>query len=179
MAIDIDAFATFPFLDRQMIDGLKQELREYLATAEDVSDNMGVVGWWKGQEVNNTMPHWTCTCKLILLIQPSLAAAERVFSLLNNSQQESLLEEYLQISVMLQYSYRKICNHIWFFIVHSCFFKEYISKEKSEKKKNRQKTGAEKKRKIGKKNGSRKEKTNMHKFEHNLPRPRPNRYLPM
>lgn len=43
-ATDIDAFATFPFLDRQMIDGLKQELPKYLATAEDMSDNVDVVG---------------------------------------------------------------------------------------------------------------------------------------
>lgn len=68
-----------------MINGLKQELPKYLAKAEDMSDNVDVVGWWKGQEVNNTMPHWICTCKLVLLVQPSSAAAEIVFSLLNNS----------------------------------------------------------------------------------------------
>ena len=51
-----------------------------------------------------------CTCRLVLLVKPSLAAAERVFSLLNNafhSQQESSLEDYLELSVMLQYNYRK------------------------------------------------------------------------
>ena len=41
---------------------------------------------------------------------PSSAAAERIFSLLNNSfssqdQQESALEDYVQLSVMLQYNY--------------------------------------------------------------------------
>ena len=46
----------------------------------------------------------------VLLVQPSSVAAERVFSLLNNafhSQQESSLEDYLELSVMLQYNYRK------------------------------------------------------------------------
>ena len=95
----------------QLIDGLKQELPVYLATAEDVSDQVDVMDWWKGLEERNAMPHWTRTCKLVLLVQPSSAAAERVFSLLNNSfnsQQESSLEDYLQLSVMLQYNYRKV-----------------------------------------------------------------------
>jgi len=35
--------------------------------------------WWKGHEEHNAMSHWTCTCKLVLLVQPSLAAAERLY----------------------------------------------------------------------------------------------------
>ena len=45
----------------------------------------------------------------VLLLQPSSAAAERVFSLLANSfseQQTRALEDYVQTSVMLQYNYR-------------------------------------------------------------------------
>ena len=67
--------------------------------------------WYKGQEEHNAMPHWTRTYKLVLLVQPSSAAAERVFSLLNNyfnSQQEFSLDDYLQLSVTLQYNYRKV-----------------------------------------------------------------------
>ena len=49
-------------------------------------------------------------CKVfITLIQPSSAAAERVFSLLAssfNNNQESALEDYIQTSVMLQYNHR-------------------------------------------------------------------------
>ena len=47
---------------------------------------------------------------MIVLVQPSSAAAERVFSMLNSSfseQQESSLEDYQQLAVMLQYNYRK------------------------------------------------------------------------
>jgi len=42
---------------------------------------------------------------MILLIQPSSAASERVFSLLNNTfneQQQSCLEDYVEVSIMLQ-----------------------------------------------------------------------------
>ena len=44
---DTDAFAAFPFIHPECIDGLKLELPEYLAAAEDVSDQVeynGVVG---------------------------------------------------------------------------------------------------------------------------------------
>ena len=54
----------------------------------------------------NQLPHWASVCKRIPLIQPSSAAAESV-SLLANSffkSQTSALEDYIQISVMLQYN---------------------------------------------------------------------------
>jgi len=47
--------------------------------------------------------------KQVLLVQPSSAAAERVFSLLSaafSDQQDSALADYLQASVMLQYNKR-------------------------------------------------------------------------
>ena len=84
-----------------MIDGLKSELPEYLSAAEDVSD--------KVDEESGRLPNWTRTSRLVFLVQPSSAAAERAFSILNSftSQQESSLEDYLELSVMLQYNYRK------------------------------------------------------------------------
>ena len=51
------------------------------------------------EEYANQLPHWPAACRLILLIQPSSAAAERVFSLLTNSfseQQTSALEDSLK-----------------------------------------------------------------------------------
>ncbi len=47
--------------------------------------------------------------ELIQLVQPSSAAAERVVSLLQNSfsnRQQSSLEDYISLSVMLQYIQR-------------------------------------------------------------------------
>ena len=109
--MDMDAFTAFPFVSTELIEGLKWELPEYLAAADDVSDKTDVMDWRKSHEQNSRLPHWTKACRLVLLVQPSSAAVERVFSLLNNaftSQQESSLEDYLQLSIMLQYNYRNL-----------------------------------------------------------------------
>ena len=107
-AANIDALKSFPFLNsEQEISDLKSELPRYLAAAEDVSPREDPIGWWKSHE--DDLPHWAQSFKLVLLVQPSSAAAERVFSLLANSfseRQESSLEDYIQCSVMLQYNYR-------------------------------------------------------------------------
>ena len=53
------------------------------------------------------LPHWSTAFKLVLLVQPSSAAAERVFSLPQNSfsqRQSSSLEDYIETSLMLQYN---------------------------------------------------------------------------
>ena len=44
--------------------------------------------------------------RLVLLVQPSSATAERVFSILQRftAQQQSSLEDYLELSVLLQYN---------------------------------------------------------------------------
>ena len=101
-AADISSHAAFPFLNSELIDGLKLELSEYLAAAEDVSDKADVLKWWKNHEENGRLANWTRACRMIVLVQPSSAAAERVFSMLANSfssLQESSLEDYLQLSV--------------------------------------------------------------------------------
>ena len=61
--------------------------------------------WWKRNE--EVLPNWSNTCKSVLLVQPSSAAAERVFSILSNSftdRQEHSLKDYIETSVMLQYN---------------------------------------------------------------------------
>ena len=52
-------------------------------------------------------PHWSALARQVLLVQPSSAAAERVFSLLANSfgdQQNNALQDYVETSIMLQYN---------------------------------------------------------------------------
>ena len=53
------------------------------------------------------LPKWVNDFRLELLVQPSSAAAERVFSILQRftAQQQSSLEDYLELSVMLQYNF--------------------------------------------------------------------------
>ena len=70
----------------------------YIAAAEDVSPEVKVADWWKYHETE--IPAWAQACKLILLVQPSSASAERVFSILQNSfthQQHSSLEDYISV----------------------------------------------------------------------------------
>ena len=97
--------SAFPFFSTSLIEELKKELPDYLSVAEDVSSAIDPIAWWKNQEYR--LPNWSQACKYATLIQPSSAAAERVFSLLANSftsSQESALEDYIQASVMLQYN---------------------------------------------------------------------------
>ena len=104
---DIDQLSSFPFIDDATMDSLKSELPYYMATANGVATTMCAKEWWKGH--HHELPHWASVYRKIALVQPSSAACERVFSLLANSfasQQERALEDYIQLSVMLQYNQR-------------------------------------------------------------------------
>ena len=104
---DINDLSVLPFLSSPVIKELKKELPDYLAQAEDVSPSVDPIVWWRDHA--HKLPHWSQACKFITLIQPSSAAAERVFSLLANSfnnNQESALKDYIQTFVMLQYNHR-------------------------------------------------------------------------
>ena len=104
-AADIDCHKAFPFLDSQpTIDGLKSEIPTYMAVSEDVSTDINPVAWWKSHVME--LPKWANAFRLVLLVQPSSDAAERVFSIVQRftAQQQSSLEDYLELSVMLQYN---------------------------------------------------------------------------
>lgn len=104
---DIDCLRVFPFLDSQpIIDGLKAELPAYLAAAEDVPTEIEPVAWWKRHATE--LPKWADAFRYIVLVQPSSAAAERVFSIQFTAQQQSSLDDYVELSVMLQYNTRSI-----------------------------------------------------------------------
>ena len=68
------------------------------------------------------LPNWSSICKSVLLVQPSSATAERVFSILTNSftdRQEHSLKDYIETSVMLQYNC-SVCTCIT--VVFLCFY---------------------------------------------------------
>ena len=105
-AID-QALNTIPFLNTQQVDGLKSELPAYLARAADTDQQFDISEWWKRNA--SDLPNWSAAAKKILLIQPSSAASERVFSLLKNSfgpQQDHALKDYVEASLMLQFNKR-------------------------------------------------------------------------
>ena len=75
---DIDCLRAFPFLNSStIIDGLKSEVAAYLAPAEDVFTQIDPIVWWKLHETE--LPNWAKACRMVLLVQPSSAAAEWVF----------------------------------------------------------------------------------------------------
>ena len=105
----VDKLKAFPFLNNKtVLDGLKQELPSYLAKAADteISDE-DLLTWWKRHQ--SDLPNWSSSAKKVALVQPSSAAAERAFSILNStfkSQQELSLQDYVVCSSMLQYNQR-------------------------------------------------------------------------
>ena len=106
---DIDNFKAIPGLrSGAILRGLKDELPTYMATADRVSLSTTLVDelqWWHNHE--SDLPKWSTAFKVALLIQPSSAAAERVFALLSNSfteRQTRSMEDYIETSVMLQYN---------------------------------------------------------------------------
>ncbi len=104
---DIDLLNMFLFIDAKMLTDLKKELAEYIAAAEGVVKSIDLFTWWQENERNNNLMAWVKAFKLVALVQPSSAAAERVFSLLKLSfspQQCSAMEDYIQTSIMLQYN---------------------------------------------------------------------------
>ena len=106
-AAALQEFKNFPFVDDNTIDNLAAELPAYLAaadgTAADLSE-MQKLAWWAGH--SDTLPHWASLVRKLLLIQPSSAASERVFSLLAtlSSQQDNALVDYIEASVMIRYN---------------------------------------------------------------------------
>jgi hypothetical protein len=89
----------------EIIEQLKTELPTYLAKCADTGENFSAMTWSK---LNcSELPFWSATARNVLLVQPSSAASERVFSLLNASfheQQDAALQDYLETSLVLQYN---------------------------------------------------------------------------
>ena len=102
----LQCLRAFPFVTEHDIEGLVQELPVYIAAIADVAvtDAKEVVLWWSRQR---SLPSWQSVLKKILLVQPSSAAAERVFSLLSShfsDQQERALEDNVETALMLSYN---------------------------------------------------------------------------
>ena len=106
-AAAVDSLQAFPFFKASVLGDLKSELPNYLAKAADVHIDLDPLDWWKNHSAD--LPHWSAAAANVLLVQPSSAAAERVFSLLKASfvsQQDAALNDYIQTSLMLQYNNR-------------------------------------------------------------------------
>jgi len=105
-AAALQEFKNFHFVDDNTIANLAAELPAYLAAADGIVDlsEEQKLAWWAAR--HHTLPHWASLVRKLLLIQPSSAASERVFSLLStlSSQQDNALEDYIEASVMIRYN---------------------------------------------------------------------------
>ena len=91
---------SFEFLDCMAL-ALPAELLLHVDLLLPLPDLLPVA-WWKSHAME--LPKWANAFRLVLLVQPSSAAAEKVFSILQRftAQQQSSMEDYLELSVMLQ-----------------------------------------------------------------------------
>ena len=107
-AASVEELRRFRFLDNDaIIQGLTAELPRYLAVADgaDLQTEEEKLQWWSRNEAN--LPNWSSVVKKVLLVQPSSASAERVFSIMKNfftNQQDAALEQTVEASVMLCYN---------------------------------------------------------------------------
>eukprot|EP00733_Pompholyxophrys_punicea_P000535 Pompholyxophrys_punicea_v1_NODE_155_length_3151_cov_4.974483.p1 type:complete len:402 gc:universal NODE_155_length_3151_cov_4.974483:1287-82(-) len=126
---DVEEFSCFPFENKAtLLQKMVDELPTYLALADGFkfesedeyhqnkrerrltiikNEVFGILKWWKQQKTQ--LPTWFFVVRQLMLLQPSSAASERVFSLLNNSfsdKQTASLEDYREAAIMLQYNKR-------------------------------------------------------------------------
>ena len=109
-AVSVQELKQFSFITDAEVVQLVEELPNYLATADGaaIETEEDKVHWWATHAA--ALPNWSAAVKKILLVQPSSASAERVFSLLQNAfskQQEAALEETVETLVMLRYNDNK------------------------------------------------------------------------
>ena len=108
VANGVDVLTSIAFLnDAAMIANMKNELPRYLARADGIADGIDPIRWWKENEAK--LPFWSAAAKLILLMQPSSASSERVFSILMTAfrhLQDLALQDYIVCSFMLQFNKR-------------------------------------------------------------------------
>lgn len=100
---DIYQLSSLPFL-APVVAQLQEELPAYMAASQD-TDPSKVKEFWLNHK--DKVPTWFRAHRKILLVQPSSAASERVFSILNNtfkSQQQLCLQDLVETSTMLQYN---------------------------------------------------------------------------
>ena len=104
---NLDILQSLSFLTSADITNLKAELPLYLAATEELSPTVDPTKWWERHRED--LPHWASAFRKVVLLQPSSATAERVFSLLTNAfghLQESSLKDYISASIMFQYNKR-------------------------------------------------------------------------
>ena len=97
----VDELAAFPFFDTATLGQLKIELPQYIAACVGVDPSYDICIFWHNDV--DTLPHWSAAAAKVAVVQPSSAAAERAFSILQRSfsdGQTGALQDLLETSIM-------------------------------------------------------------------------------
>lgn len=104
---EVAELANFPFVFNVDAESMQGQLPRFLAACDGMRAVNPLKCW---VDHGDRFPAWSSVFRKVLLVQPSsAAAAERVFSLLENSfgkSQASALEDYVEGAIMLQYNHR-------------------------------------------------------------------------
>ena len=95
----VQGLRLFPFLNsNHVIHGLITELLNYVGAAHNITmacEEDKVKCW---RQHSDRLPHWSSAVMKVLLVQPSSAAVERVFSIIDssfNDSQDHALVDYV------------------------------------------------------------------------------------
>ena len=78
-AADLDSLKSFPFINDDHLRGLKDEMPVYISKCADTDGDFCPLEWWR---TSADIPTSSACARKVLLVQPSSAASERVFSML-------------------------------------------------------------------------------------------------
>ena len=99
--IIVNSLKNFTYLNNQsVLDCLKSQ---YIAKAADTSPGEDTLLWWANH--SEDFPDWLLAAKMVVLVQPSSVAVERVVSILKASfghLRDNSLQDYIESSLMLQ-----------------------------------------------------------------------------
>ena len=106
----VNSLQVIPAFEDSELERLKAELlRIYIAKVDGISFDLSALEWWKLNSMS--LPSWSIGLKKVVAMQPSSAAAERVFSLLSTGfrdLQENSLSDYIEASIMLRFNHNYI-----------------------------------------------------------------------
>ncbi|CAB1106310.1 unnamed protein product [Ectocarpus sp. CCAP 1310/34] len=102
---EIRSLSVFPFVDDDMMDGLLKEKNDFYVAATDTDTDYDNMTFWSDNKKN--LPTWHELVLDVVLLQPSSAFMERVFSILRccfSERQESVYSDRICASALLKYS---------------------------------------------------------------------------
>jgi len=103
----LDDLSIFPWMSEDIKKKLHEEISTYKSLCQNLSSQTDIFDWWRLNELK--LPTWYYCFEYVSLYLTSSAAAERLGSMFHNkfsdSNQQSL-EDYIEISMMMQYNYK-------------------------------------------------------------------------